>query len=216
MQFIHVAWTPAGEPPFPTLFALHGHGAHALDLAPLAPLLAEGRVQVILPQAEFALDDAPLSYGPMYTWMRREGDRALPGELERVTTDLSAFFDEASERYAVDPERTALMGFSQGGSLAYRLALSAPQRWCGAAMLSTWLSDEAGADVHPQAAELPLLVQHGTNDPLVTIDKGRDSRDRLEALGLNVDYREYRMQHELGRESLHDLSAWLTGLLVRD
>ena len=37
-----------------------------------------------------------------------------------------------------------------------------------------------------------------------------------QALGLNVDYREYRMQHELGRESLHDLSAWLTGLLVRD
>ena len=63
---------------------------------------------------------------------------------------------------------------------------------------------------------LPLLVQHGTNDPLVTIDKGRDSRDRLEALGLNVDYREYRMQHELGRESLHDLSAWLTRLLVQD
>ncbi len=213
MQFIHVAWTPAGEPPFPTLFALHGHGAHALDLAPLAPLLAAGKVQVILPQAEFALDDAPLSYGPMFTWMRREGDQALPGELERVTNDLSAFFDEASERYAADPERIALMGFSQGGSLAYRLALSAPQRWRGAAMLSTWLSEEAGAAVHSEAAELPLLVQHGTNDPLVTIDKGRDSRDRLEALGLNVDYREYQMQHELGRESLHDLSAWLTGLL---
>ena len=215
MQFIHAVWTPAGEPPFPTLFALHGHGAHALDLAPLAPLLAEAKLQVILPQAEFALDDAPFSYGPMFTWMRRGGgDRPLPGELERVSADLSAFIDQAVERYSVDAERTALMGFSQGGSLAYRLALSAPQRWRGAAMLSTWLSDEAAADIHPRAAQLPLLVQHGANDPLVGIERGRASRDRLAALGLNVDYREYPMQHELGRQSLHDLSAWLADLLI--
>lgn len=215
MQFIHAAWTPAGEPPYPTLFALHGHGAHAQDLAPLAPLLAGGRLQVILPQAEFALDDAPFSYGPMFTWMRRgENDRPLPGELARVTVDLTAFIDEACERYAVDRNRAALMGFSQGGFLAYRLALSDPSRWQGAAMLSTWLSDEAAAEIHPDAAQLPLLVQHGTNDPLVAVDKGRDSRDRLQALGLNVDYREYPMQHELGRESLHDLSAWLGDRLL--
>ena len=214
MQFVHAAWTPAGEPPYPTLFALHGHGAHAQDLAPLAPLLAGGRLQVILPQAEFALDDAPFSYGPMFTWMRRgENDRPLPGELARVTADLTAFIEQACERYAVDRDRAALMGFSQGGFLAYRLALSDPSRWRGAAMLSTWLSDEAAAEIHPDAAQLPLLVQHGTNDPLVTVDKGHNSRDRLQALGLNVDYREYPMQHELGRESLHDLSAWLGELL---
>ena len=215
MQFTHAAWTPASEPPYPTLFALHGHGAHAQDLAPLAPLLAGGRLQVILPQAEFALDDAPFSYGPMFTWMRRgENDRPLPGELVRVTTDLTAFIEQACERYAVDRDRAALMGFSQGGFLAYRLALSDPSRWRGAAMLSTWLSDEAAAEVHPDAAQLPLLVQHGTNDPLVAVDKGHNSRDRLQALGLNVDYREYPMQHELGRESLHDLSAWLGDRLL--
>ena len=215
MQFVHAAWTPAGEPPYPTLFALHGHGAHAQDLAPLAPLLAGGRLQVILPQAEFALDDAPFSYGPMFTWMRRgENDRPLPGELARVTADLTAFIEQACERYSVDQDRAALMGFSQGGFLAYRLALSDPSRWQGAAMLSTWLSDEAAAEIHPDAAQLPLLVQHGTNDPLVAVDKGRDSRDRLQALGLSVDYREYPMQHELGRESLHDLSAWLGDRLL--
>ena len=108
------------------------------------------------------------------------------------------------------------MGFSQGGFLAYCMALSDPNRWRGAAMLSTWLSDEAAAEVHPDAAQLPLLVQHGTNDPLVTIDKGQNSRDQLQALGLNVDYREYPMQHEIGRESLHDLSAFLAARLLDD
>ena len=215
MDFIHAVWTPAGPGPHPTLIALHGHGAHCQDLAPLAPMLADGQLQVICPQAEFALEGAPYSYAPMYTWMRRgANDRPIDGELDRVAGALSSFIDTVCERYNVDKDRLALMGFSQGGFLAYRLALSEPQRWQGAAMLSTWLSDEAADDVHEDAADLPLLVQHGTNDPLVGIDKGRTSRDQLQAMRMNLDYREYPMQHEIGRQSIHDLSAWLTERLL--
>lgn len=217
MQFIHAAWTPAGSGPHPTLIALHGHGAHCQDLAPLAPMLAGGKLQVICPQAEFRLEGAPYSYAPMFTWMKRgPNDRPIDGELERVAGALSTFIDEACERYDVDTDRLALMGFSQGGFLAYRLALSEPHRWQGAAMLSTWLSDEAADDVHPDAADLPLLIQHGTNDPLVEIDRGRNSRDRLQAMNMNLDYREYAMQHEIGRQSMHDLSVWLTERLLSE
>ena len=215
MEFIHAAWTPAGNGPHPTLIALHGHGAHCQDLAPLAPLLAEGRLQVICPQAEFRLEDAPYAYAPMFTWMRRgANDRPLDGELERVAESLSRFVDQTCDRYDVDRDRLALLGFSQGGFLAYRLALAEPQRWRGAAMLSTWLSDDAAADVHETASSLPLLVQHGANDPLVSVERGRDSRDRLQAMGMALDYREYPMQHEIGRASMQDLSAWLANLLL--
>ncbi|MDE2967457.1 MAG: alpha/beta hydrolase-fold protein [Chloroflexota bacterium] len=217
MDFIHAVWTPAGPGPYPTLIALHGHGAHCQDLAPLAPMLANGRLQVVCPQAEFPLEGAPYSYAPMFTWMKRGADdRPLDGEVERVATALSSFIDEICERYDADTERLALMGFSQGGFLAYRLALSEPHRWQGAAMLSTWLSDDAADDVHPDAADLPLLVQHGTNDPLVGVDRGRSSRDRLQAMRMNLDYREYPMQHEIGRQSMHDLSVWLTDRLLSE
>ena len=33
---------------------------------------------------------------------------------------------------------------------------------------------------------------------------------------MNVDYREYPMQHELARQSLHDLSAWLAQRIPSD
>ena len=214
---MHAVWTPAGNGPYPTLIALHGHGAHCQDLAPMAPMLANGQLQVICPQAEFRLEGAPYSYAPMFTWMRRgANDRPIDGELERVAGALSKFIDQICDRYDVDTERMALMGFSQGGFLAYRLALSEPHRWRGAAMLSTWLSDEAADDVHADAADLPLLVQHGTNDPLVEIDRGRNSRDRLQAMRMSLDYREYPMQHEIGRDSMHDLSVWLTDRLLSD
>ena len=216
MDFVHAVWSPAGDGPHPTVIALHGHGAHCQDLAPIAPMMAGGQVQLILPQAQFSLAGEGYGYGPMFTWMKRDGEKALEGELARVAGLLSTFIDQVCERYNVDTDRLALMGFSQGGILAYRLALSEPQRWRGAAMLSTWLQDEATDDVHPDAADLPLLVQHGTNDPLVGIDKGRTSRDQLQAMRMKLDYREYPMQHELSRQSMQDLSNWLAERLLSE
>jgi len=43
MRLIHTLYEPAGEGPHPTLIAMHGFGASALDLLGLAPLLYRRR-----------------------------------------------------------------------------------------------------------------------------------------------------------------------------
>ncbi len=212
MQLVHASWHPGGDAdPVPTLIAMHGHGAHAQDLLGVAPFLAGGRLQIICPEAEFVLQAGMLGY----TWFDREPDGSRsPGEFERVAGLVRAFIDEATERYRADPERTALLGFSQGGGLAYRLGLAEPGRFAGVAALSTWLPEEAVAAADREhLASLPVLVQHGTTDPMVKIDRGRDSRDRLQELGAHVEYHEYPMQHQIGPESLRDLSEWLERVL---
>ena len=215
MPFVHNVWTPAE--PAATLIALHGHGAHCQDLAPLAPLICDGRLRVICPQAEFRLEMGGWAPQAAYTWFERgPDDKPIAGELARVGDALLAFIDHRLEQYGCDPARVGLMGFSQGGFLAYRLALLEPGRWRCAAMLSTWLSDEALGDSAAAAEGLPMLVQHGSSDPLVGVERGRESRDRLAELGIGVDYREYPMQHEIGRESLHDLSAFLAEHLLSE
>lgn len=211
---VHALWRPrAASEAVPTLFAIHGHGAHAMDLLGLAPYLAGGQVQVICPEAEFVLQPGM----PSYTWFERdaEGNRP-PEEFERVAASLASFIEDAVERYGADPSRTAILGFSQGGSLAYRLGLAQPSRFAGIAALSTWLPDEAieaASDDREALAALPVLVQHGTEDPLVRIERGRDSKERLEALGVRPEYHEYPMQHQIAAESLQDLSAWLERVL---
>ena len=213
MSFVHNVWTPTE--PAATLIALHGHGAHCQDLAPLAPLICDGRLRVICPQAEFRLEMGGWAPQAAYTWFERGADdKPIAGELTRVGDALLEFIDRCIGQYGCDPSRMGLMGFSQGGFLAYRLALQEPARWRGAAMLSTWLSDEALGESAAAADGLPMLVQHGSSDPLVAVERGRESRDRLAELGISVDYREYPMQHEIGRESLHDLSAFLARHLL--
>lgn len=215
MNVVHALWRPPGTGLLPTVFAIHGHGAHAQDLLGLAPVIARGRLQVICPQAGFPLQQGTLSY----TWFESSGGdlRRTPDEFERVSVLLEGFIDEASARYDVDPARSVVLGFSQGGGLAYRLGLARPRRFAGVAALSTWLPDEAVAIADREHLDgLPLLVQHGTADPMVGIERGRESRDRLIALGIEPDYREYPMQHQISNESLGDLSLWLEGVLGLD
>lgn len=201
--------------PLPTLIALHGHGAHAQDLLGLGTVLAGGRLLMICPQAEFAIEPGY----PGFTWFRRGADdKRAPGEVERVGALLWRFIDHALERYPVDPERVALLGFSQGGSLAYALALAEPARFAGLAALSTWLAPDVLAEVTPHAEvpRLPVLVQHGSHDEMVSIEKGRDACETLRGLGVEPEFHEYLMGHQINNESARDLSLWLERVLRLD
>ena len=214
MNFAHGVWHPGGEGPLPTIIAFHGHGAHGQDLMGLAPFLGGGRSLLLFPEAQFVLQPGTLSY----TWFSASGDlRRTPEEFERVVGLVRAFIDEALPKYGGDTDRIALLGFSQGGSIAYHLGLGEPQRWRGVAALSTWLPEEAEAVAHttdPAAlATLPMLIQHGTQDPMIALDRARDSKTRIEALGMKPDYREYPMGHQIGNESLRDLALWTQEVL---
>lgn len=207
----HPGHQPGGAGPLPTVVAIHGHGANGLDLLGLAPYLAGGRVLVLCPEAEFVLQAGALSF----TWFESvPPQRRSSEEFERVAEQLREFIDEAVPAYGGDPERTVVLGFSQGGTLAYRIGLGSPGRYRGVAALSTWLPPEAQEHADREAvAGLKLLVQHGTQDELVTVDRARESRDGLLALGVTPEYREYSMGHEIRPASLIDLTRWLEEVL---
>lgn len=212
MTFISASWHPGTPGPTPTVVALHGHGAHGMDLLGLAPYLAGGRVLMLCPQAEFEI-------GPgSYTWFNRppDGQRSVD-EVERVTAALRTFIDKAVPRAGGDPSRMVVLGFSQGGTLAYRLGLGEPRRFAGIAALSTYFPDDLTAAIdRDHIADVPLLIQHGTEDPQIEVARARTSRDLLMTLGARPEYHEYPMRHEIAGPSLGDLGAWLTRVLKLD
>ena len=108
-----------------------------------------------------------------------------------------------------------LAGFSQGGVLAYFLALTEPERFAALVALSSWLPPPMVATLRPNDARrgLPTLVQHGASDETIAVARARQSVESLRTLGVPVTYREYAMGHEITAASLTDLASWLDELV---
>jgi len=209
MNLLHTMYQPAGDGPHPTILALHGWGANAMDLLGLAPYLADGRFQVLCPQGRV---EVPL--GPMvgYGWFPLTmGGSADAGELERGIDDAWDFLDAAMQRYPIDPKKLVVLGFSQGGVIAYAMALSNPQRFAGLVAMSSWLPAPLVQALPPAIdhQQLPALVHHGSDDDLIEIGRARESVERLRRLQVPVTYREFGMGHQISAESIADLGDWL-------
>jgi len=210
MELLYTAHVPDGDGPFPTIVALHGLGANAHDLLGLAPILHGGRALVLCPQAPLTLEVGPGMLG--YGWFpMTRGGPPSPDALESAAKPLERFLDACIERYPVRRDRLLLLGFSQGGVMAYRLFLEQPQRFAGLVALSSWLPG-ALAEAYPAAdapSDRPVLVMHGTRDPVIDVERARESRRTLLTRQHPLTYREYEMAHEIAPDALRDLRDWI-------
>ena len=210
MDQLYTAHVPPGEGPHPAVVLLHGWGASAHDLLGLAPILHRGEALVLCPQGPLAFQAGPSAVG--YGWFPLSQGRPPDlASIEEARAALEEFLDEALERYPIDPERLVLGGFSQGGFMAYQIALRRPERFAGLLAMSSWLPAELAEEIpsSPAHAQLPTLVIHGSDDPMIAVDRGRDSRDVLLRLGVPTVYREYAMGHEIRPEALREILVWL-------
>jgi phospholipase/carboxylesterase len=210
VDLLYTAHVPAGAGPHPAILLLHGWGASAHDLIGLAPLLHGGRALVWCPQGPIALPVGPgmIGHGWFPLVPGRPPDLAA---IDAARQRVEAFLDAALERYPVDRSRLVIAGFSQGGFLAYQIALRAPQRFAGLMALSSWLPTEIARAIPPQPAhrQLPALVIHGSQDSMIPVDRAYASRDALLALGVPTVFREYPMAHEIRPEALREIVRWL-------
>jgi phospholipase/carboxylesterase len=210
MELIHTLYQPSGQGPFPTLLTIHGRGANAFDLLGLAPHFCGGRFMVICPQGPLETPIGPESVG--YAWypMSMGG----PPDIDAILTSrqrLQAFLEECLKTYSIDPRRLGIIGFSQGGVMAYSLALTNPERFAALAVLSSWLPKEMlpRIEISTAVQSLPTIVQHGTEDPTIPVDRAQNSVEILRQSKVPLTYREYQMGHEISARSLADLSGWL-------
>jgi phospholipase/carboxylesterase len=189
---------------YPTILALHGRGSNEEDLLGLAPHLPQGLLW-ISPRA-------PLLLGPgSYEWYRvRVIGMPDREQLLAALDTIDRFIDEILSAYPIDPQKLFLLGFSQGSMVSMSYTLGHPDRISGVIAQSGYIP--GNVDVHVDEAGLrrkPFLLTHGEQDTLIPVEWGRASRDRLQALDVDLEYHEFPMGHSVSMESLAVIHSWL-------
>jgi len=196
----------------PSLVLLHGVGSNEMDLFSLAPLM-DPRFTVV--SARGPLTRTPGSYAWFPVEFVPGGFVIDPKQAERSRQSILRFADELVEEYRLDPKQMYLMGFSQGCIMSLYTALTEPEHFAGVVGMSGRLLPEAIPMLAaPERLKgFPLLVVHGTEDTTIPISYGRDIRDHLAKLPVDLDYREYPIGHWVSNETIADVRAWLTARL---
>src|SRR5579863_8949144 len=97
MRLIHTLHEPAGPGPHPTIVAMHGFGASAMDLLGLEPYIADGRFMVICPQGPL---EVPIGPTRGYAWFPiRMGATPDRDAIVKAGEEATGFINEAFARY---------------------------------------------------------------------------------------------------------------------
>ncbi|WP_035987031.1 alpha/beta hydrolase [Leptolyngbya sp. KIOST-1] len=177
------------------LVALHGWGANAADLVGLAPYLKLSHLAMVFPDAPWPHPQAPggrMWYGfPAGYDFRRPHDFARQSDLQSSRDRLKSWLVALPQTTQIPLERTILAGFSQGGAMALDLGAQLPL--AGQIILSGYLHGPAQTPVSPR----PLVMVHGSLDPVVPIARAYQAKEALAACGQPVTWHELPMGHEI-------------------
>jgi predicted esterase len=105
-------------------------------------------------------------------------------------SDVFDTLADVQRRYPIDPGRVYLTGVSMGGAAALRFALTRPDLWAAVAALCPAPLPDMG-DFAANAANLPIRIHHGDQDPVAPVANSRDWHRRLVDAGVPAEYLEY-------------------------
>jgi phospholipase/carboxylesterase len=199
---------------------LHGLGADGNDFAGLVPELdLKGcpPIRFVFPHAP----SIPITINGGYVmpgWydlygmdlVSRQDDRGI----QKSEWAINALIENEVAR-GIPYERIVLAGFSQGCAMALHTALRLPHKIAGVMALSGYLplADRFPSERHAANAHTPIFMAHGTQDQVVVIQRGEESRDALAKLGHPVQWHTYPMPHSVHPREIADIAAFLQQVL---
>lgn len=215
MTLATIELCPAGDARV-ALVILHGLGADGTDFIPICDALdlqRHGPVRCILPRAP----ERPVTINGgmrMRAWYDIRGadlrEREDEAGLRESVRDVHALIAREIAR-GIPARRIVLAGFSQGCAVTLLAGLRFPERLAGLAGLSGYLplAQTTAAERASANRDVPIFLAHGRDDDVVPIARGSASRDALVALGHDVEWHDYRVEHSVCLEEVQALDAWL-------
>jgi len=205
--------------PTATIIWLHGLGADGNDFAPIVPELgipSDIAIRFIFPHAPsipVTINNGmvmPAWYDILDMSIDRKVDTK---QLKQSAANIIDFIENEISR-GIANEKIIIAGFSQGGAVAFEVALSYPKKLAGLLAMSTYFATRDSIDWNPVNQNIPVEIHHGSFDPVVPPALGQASYELLKSKDYAVNLKNYPMEHAVCAQQIRDIGSWIGGLLA--
>lgn len=218
LQCVIVEHNPLNKTIDKSVIWLHGLGASGHDFEPVVPELgldSDLAVRFVFPHAPQipVTINGGMVMPAWYDILEMSLDRKV--DVAQINKSAAAINDliQREIESGVNPENIVIAGFSQGGAVAYQVALTYPQRLAGLMALSTYLAVEDSANYSDINKDLPIKIDHGSQDPVVPVILGQRANETLTNLGYLVEFNTYPMAHQVCLPQIKSIGQWLNKVL---
>ncbi len=174
----------SGGRPKHVVLLLHGYGSSGADLIALAPHWRQA-----LPDALFLAPHAPqrCGMGAGYQWWPLSAftPQALAAGAASAAPAIDAFIDRKLAQYELSEAHLAIVGFSQGTMMALHVGLRRRNTVAGIVGYSGMLTG-AYELARQEVTKPPVLLVHGSADPVVPVAALHMAEAELRKLGVEV------------------------------
>ncbi|MBC7635929.1 MAG: dienelactone hydrolase family protein [Acetobacteraceae bacterium] len=172
----------SGAPPKQIILLLHGYGSSGADLIAMAPHWRQN-----LPDTLFLAPNAPQRAGSGYQWWPLQSftPHALAAGTALAAPAIDAFIDRKLGQYGLSEADMAIVGFSQGTMMALQVGLT--RRTAPAAVVGySGMFVGAAGLAHQNPTKPPVLLVHGSADPVIPVAALHAAKADLHKLGIKA------------------------------
>lgn len=191
----------------PLLILLHGYGSNEQDLFSFAEELPD-EFLIISAQAPYEM-----GYGG-YAWYAINFDANNDkfsdlNQAKESIQKIALFIDEVKTKYNTNPQKTFLLGFSQGAILSYATTLSYPNKVQHVIALSGYINEELLPNQPSKDITTDYYISHGTVDQVLPVDWARKAPEILNGFSLKSEYSEYPVGHGVAPQNFYSFKEWI-------
>ena len=189
------------------LILLHGYGSNEQDLFSFAEELPDDLL-IISAQAPYSMGFGAYAWYAINFDANDEKFSDLVQAKESVDK-IALFIDEIKIKYNTNPNKTFLLGFSQGAILSYALSFSYPNKVQHVIALSGYINNELLPKKIQNNISTDYYISHGSVDQVLPIDWARKAPVFLNTNNLKNEYSEYPVGHGVAPQNFYSFKSWI-------
>lgn len=194
----------------PAIFLLHGYGSNENDLFAFHQTLPDHYVFISV-RAPYKI---PHLDG--FAWyelsINKNSHKHNFKEASHTHKKLTYFISAMQKKYKLDTAQTYVMGYSQGGIMAWMQCLE-NKNVSGAIILSSYLPEEFYSIPNARPSEKiqkSIFVAHGYSDNVIPFNLYEKTLEYMKKFkNLKIEKHEYEMPHAIIGQELNDIRLFL-------